>query len=127
VAAGLVVSVAGNVGHVTSGSVADRATWAVPPVAAAAALAVGLGVLKRVVEHHPQATAKPTPRPAATSRPKATGRGIEAATGAARQAALVGRPVPSARSMARDHHIGRDKATQVRAAVLAEFDGHPAS
>ena len=30
-------------------------TAAVPPLAAAAALAVGLGVLKRVVEHHHQA------------------------------------------------------------------------
>lgn len=45
--AGLAVSVAGNVGHVTGGTIAARATAAVPPVAAAAALAVGLGVLKR--------------------------------------------------------------------------------
>lgn len=50
--AGLAVSVAGNVGHVTGHSVTDRLTAAVPPLAAAAALAVGLGVLKRVVEHH---------------------------------------------------------------------------
>ena len=53
--AGLAVSVAGNVGHVTGHSAADRLTAAVPPLAAAAALAVGLGVLKRVVEHHHQA------------------------------------------------------------------------
>jgi hypothetical protein len=46
---GLAVSVAGNVGHVSSHLVTDRVTAAVPPVAAAAALAVGLGVLKRVV------------------------------------------------------------------------------
>jgi hypothetical protein len=50
---GLVVSVAGNVGHVTGHSAADRLTAGVPPIAAAAALAVGLGVLKRVVEHVP--------------------------------------------------------------------------
>jgi hypothetical protein len=49
--AGLVVSVAGNVGHVHSHLFAVRATAAVPPLAAAFALAVGLGVLKRVVEH----------------------------------------------------------------------------
>ncbi len=49
---GLVVSVAGNVGHVAAGSLAARGTAAVPPLAAAAALAVGLGVLKRVVAHH---------------------------------------------------------------------------
>jgi hypothetical protein len=47
--AGLAVSVAGNVGHVADHSIASRATAAVPPLAAAAALAVGLGVLKRVV------------------------------------------------------------------------------
>jgi len=46
---GLVVSVAGNVGHVQSGAWTSRGTAAVPPLAAAAALAVGLGVLKRVV------------------------------------------------------------------------------
>jgi hypothetical protein len=45
---GLAVSVAGNVGHVASHDWASRATAAVPPLAAAAALAVGLGVLKRV-------------------------------------------------------------------------------
>ena len=50
--AGLAVSVAGNVGHVSNHMFWDRATAAVPPIAAAAALAVGLGVLKRVVEHH---------------------------------------------------------------------------
>src|SRR5215813_8507475 len=48
--AGLAVSVAGNVGHVASHALADRVTAAVPPVAAAAALAVALGILKRVVE-----------------------------------------------------------------------------
>jgi hypothetical protein len=50
--AGLAVSVASNVGHVAGHSLAARVTAAVPPLAAASALAVGLGVLKRVVEHH---------------------------------------------------------------------------
>ncbi len=45
--AGLAVSVAANVGHVAGHSLTARATAAVPPLAAAAALAVGLGVLKR--------------------------------------------------------------------------------
>lgn len=44
---GLAVSVAGNVGHVAGHSATSRATAAIPPLAAAAALAVGLGVLKR--------------------------------------------------------------------------------
>jgi uncharacterized protein DUF2637 len=52
--AGLAVSVAGNVGHVASHTLAARATAAVPPIAAASALAVGLGVLKRVVDHYHQ-------------------------------------------------------------------------
>ena len=49
---GLAVSVAGNVGHVHGHSLAVRGTAAIPPVAAAAALAVGLGVLKRTVAIH---------------------------------------------------------------------------
>ena len=67
---GLAVSVAGNVGHVTGHSLAVRATAAVPPLAAAAALAVGLGVLKRVVEgHHERARA-------ATNPPASNGAGL---------------------------------------------------
>ena len=46
--AGLAASVAGNVGHAAASDWATRLTWAVPPLAAAASLAVGLGVLKRV-------------------------------------------------------------------------------
>lgn len=46
---GLLVSVAANVGHVAGHDLAFRFTAAVPPLAASAALAVGLGVLKRVV------------------------------------------------------------------------------
>ena len=43
--AGLAVSVAGNVGHIAAHTLPARATAAVPPLAAAAALAAGLGVL----------------------------------------------------------------------------------
>jgi hypothetical protein len=46
---GLAVSIAGNVGHVQGHMLTGRLTAAIPPLAAAAALAVGLGVLKRVV------------------------------------------------------------------------------
>jgi hypothetical protein len=53
---GLAVSVAGNVGHVAGHSVTSRATAAVPPLAAAAALAVGLGVLTRATAVPPDAT-----------------------------------------------------------------------
>jgi hypothetical protein len=48
--AGLAVSVAGNVDHVTGHDAASPITAGVPPVAATVALAVGLGVLKRVIE-----------------------------------------------------------------------------
>jgi hypothetical protein len=66
---GLAVSVAGNVGHVGwLAPVADKATAAVPPLAAAAALAVGLGVLKRVVEHtHKQGSGRWQPPAVARS------------------------------------------------------------
>ena len=46
--AGLAVSVAGNIGHVGGTDIQTRGTAAVPPVAAFAALWLGLGVLKRV-------------------------------------------------------------------------------
>ena len=56
---GLAVSVLGNVGHVTGHSLTNRATAAVPPLAAPAALAVCLGVLKRVVQAHLASAAQP--------------------------------------------------------------------
>jgi hypothetical protein len=65
---GLAVSVAGNVGHVASSDWPSRATAAVPPVAAAAALAVGLGVLKRVVAMRSAATAPDAQNDDATGR-----------------------------------------------------------
>jgi hypothetical protein len=34
--------------------------------------------------------------------------------------------VPSARELARTYHIGRDKASQVRAMALAQADSHGA-
>jgi hypothetical protein len=64
-AAGLGVSVAGNIGHVAGRSLTDRETAAVPPLAAAVALWVGLGVLKRVVQRHHEQRADPVTGPAA--------------------------------------------------------------
>ena len=46
---GLAASVAGNIGHVAAHDLQSRATAAVPPVAAFAAMWVGLSVLKRVI------------------------------------------------------------------------------
>jgi hypothetical protein len=46
---GLAVSIAGNIGHVAAHDAQSRGTAAVPPVAAFAALWLGLAVLKRVL------------------------------------------------------------------------------
>jgi hypothetical protein len=46
---GLAVSVAGNIGHLAAADAQSRATAAVPPLAAFAALWLGLAVLKRVI------------------------------------------------------------------------------
>lgn len=49
VAGGLTVSVAGNIGHEHTTLLADRATAAVPPLAAYILLTIAFGVLKRLV------------------------------------------------------------------------------
>jgi hypothetical protein len=72
--AGLGVSVAGNVGHVHGHDALIRATAAVPPLAAASALAVGLGVLKRVVERHHEATPEGHNQGQGQGHAKASGR-----------------------------------------------------
>jgi hypothetical protein len=48
---GLAVSVAGNIGHVTGHTIQARGTAAIPPMAAFAALGLGMALLKRVLEH----------------------------------------------------------------------------
>jgi Protein of unknown function (DUF2637) len=86
---------------------------------------MALGMVRRATrkasaEATTGASAKATTRPVR----KATGRGQDVATEATRKAIAQGRPAPSARALARAHHIGRDKATEIRTAVLAEADGH---
>jgi hypothetical protein len=98
--AGLAVSVAGNVGHVGGRSLATHATAAIPPLAAAAALAVGLGVLKRVVERHHQAPELPRTPPVS---------------------------VPSLRQIQAELRVGQDKARQVQRLVRASANGHQPS
>ena len=56
---GLAVSVAGNVGHAAHADWVSRATAAVPPLAAALALAVGLAVLKWALADVPPAVPVP--------------------------------------------------------------------
>jgi len=114
---GLGVSVAGNVGHVAGHSLAVRATAAVPPLAAAAALAVGLGVLKRVVErhHHDEAPCTvPSPVP---------GDAETAAVASLRATLAAGNPW-SQNQLSERFGLTRAQATKVRSRVLAEANGH---
>jgi hypothetical protein len=96
--AGLGVSVAGNIGHVAGHSLTNRATAAVPPLAAAAALAVGLGVLKRVAEQHhadqlAAAAASTADTPASRAAPELAAGTAPAGTGRTRKPAPVLDPV----------------------------------
>jgi hypothetical protein len=111
---GLAVSVAGNVGHVTGHSLTNRATAAVPPLAAAAALAVGLGVLKRVVERHHQT--------ASTVSPPSFTDAESAALAALIRTTEAGNPL-SQNQLQAQFRLTRAEATKVRQAVLA---GSPA-
>jgi Protein of unknown function (DUF2637) len=111
---GLAVSVAGNVGHVTTHLLSDQVTAAVPPLAAAAALAVGLGVLKRVVGHGRQAAdvaAVPSDL-------------VAAAEASMRATAAAGNPL-SVNQLTERFSLTRAQATKVRTAVLAGSNGHP--
>jgi hypothetical protein len=114
--AGLAVSVAGNVGHVHAHLLADRATAAVPPLAAAAALAVGLGVLKRVVEHRDQAVSEPAAAQVAHD--------VEQAAQAALRATLAAGNPLSGRQLAERFGLNRTQVAQVRSTVLAGSNGH---
>jgi Protein of unknown function (DUF2637) len=124
---GLAVSVAGNVGHVAGHSLSNRATAAIPPLAAAAALAVGLGVLKRVVQAHhavePDTASKHEhaggARPAVARRaPQRSTRRAEPATEheaeLAFSAVLAEGHVPSLRQVKTEMHVGTDRARVLR-------------
>ena len=100
-----------------------------PAVAFVVAAEVAITMTRREPSRKPVAEpgagpARATSKPSARSASKPAGRGVEAAAEAARKAILEGRPVPSARSIARVHHIGRDRASQVRREVMAASNGH---
>ena len=112
---GLAVSVAGNVGHVAGHALPARVTAAVPPLAAAAALAVGLGVLKRIMEQRPE--------PATQSAQGVPQDSLDAAITAMIATAQAGNP-HSARGLATRFELPPKLAGKVRQAVLAEANGH---
>ncbi len=119
---GLAASVAGNVGHITGTDLASRVTAAVPPLAAAAALTVGLGVLKRVVAGSAENDSSHVP--ATDTAGYAAGNGLPAHLIEAQHryaAELAGGVTPPIRRIRSDLGIGQAKATEVQAhlAVLA--------
>jgi hypothetical protein len=121
---GLAVSVAGNVGHITGHDLASRVTAAVPPLAAAAALAVGLGVLKRTVAVYGSRTsaqpepAAPRPHPLALSNGHAAPeRGRDAAEIFTTE--LAAGEVPSVREIRRLMHLGQPRAQEVHSYLTA--------
>jgi uncharacterized small protein (DUF1192 family) len=111
---GLAVSVAGNVGHIASHAASSRGTAAVPPLAAASALAVGLGVLKRVVaaRRSQQVAARPDRRPAAV-----TGTAQAAAKVALEASAAASNPL-SVRQLVERFGLGRADASRLHAEVI---------
>jgi hypothetical protein len=112
-AGGLAVSVAGNVGHVAGHSLTDRATAAVPPLAAAAALAVGLGVLKRTVQRHHRPGGQRDATPAG---------GTGAPTPAAAAPASAARPVTAAAAPATMRPAGRSRPRRTTPARVPVTD-----
>jgi len=125
--AGLAVSVAGNVGHVASHDLASRITAAVPPLASAAALAVGLGVLKRVVAaRHQDARAGAGIPPAAPVLAQVAQDAETAARAALAASAAASNPISQRQLQAR-FGLTRAAATRVRQSVLAELNGHEPS
>lgn len=118
--AGLAVSVGGNIGHVAGHSLSVRATAAVPPLAASSALAIGLGVLKRIVEH------RQAPRPGgAVSSPVPPD--VEAAAIASLRATFAAGNPWSLNQLAERFALTRAQATRLRSLVAAEQNGHTAA
>jgi hypothetical protein len=111
---GLAASVAGNVGHIAGHDIASRVTAAVPPLAAAAALTVGLGVLKRVVnaggKSHPLRGDFYQP-----DLPPAALNGHAAAAVETFAAELGSGRVPSIRAIRSGLSVGQPKASEIQA------------
>lgn len=112
IAAGLVVSVAGNIGHVTGHSLTSHATAAVPPLAASAALAVGLSVLKRVVQNHRNGDED-------TVLPVAPADAQSAALMALKATTAAGNPL-SGRQLETRFGLTRAEATRLREMIVTE-------
>ena len=111
--AGLAVSVAGNVGHVAGHDLASRVTAAIPPLAAAAALAVGLGVLKRVVASADNRAVNSFTADVVQVPPDV----IEAAKASLRATIAAGNPL-SVNQLQTNFSLTRSQATKLRRELL---------
>lgn len=133
---GLVTSVAGNIGHVAAHDLQSRGTAAVPPVAAFAAMWVGLSVLKRVIAGaastapeddeiaHEESVARVplTVVPDVVSSPLPSDAETAAAE-ALRATLAAGNPL-SMNQLQTRFRLTRKEATEVRRLVMPEIDGH---
>ena len=120
---GLAVSVAANVGHVASADLATRATAAVPPLAAASALAVGLGILKRVVTARRTAV-QDTPAVAGGAILPEVPTDAEVAALIALRATTWAGNALSGRQLETRFGLTRQQVTRVRQLVAVEANGH---
>lgn len=116
---GLAVSVAGNIGHVVNPDLQSRATAAVPPLAAFAALWLGLRVVKRVIEHRGGETVQTAPD---VMLPEIPADAEVAALLALRATTWAGNPL-SGRQLETRFGLTRQQVTRVRQGVLAEANG----
>ncbi len=123
----LAASVAANVGHVAGHDLASRATAAVPPLAASAALAVGLGVLKRVVASRTAIGMTVVPAVIPVSDPdtkpvasRTSGRPAKRAKTAAKAAVIVARtPVISGAELGRKLEVSKRTGRRLLASVTS--------
>jgi hypothetical protein len=120
---GLAASVAGNVGHVSAHDLQSRGTAAVPPLAAFAALWLGLGVLKRVIARRAETTPAGVPVPVLPEVPTDA---EAAAYLALRASTWAGNPL-SGRQLEARFGISRAQATRVRDLIAAGMNGHQAA
>jgi hypothetical protein len=131
---GLAASVAGNIGHVAADDLQSRGTAAVPPVAAFAAMWVGLSVLKRVIaradetvpsddEFVPEEPVARVPLAVVPDVVSSLPSDAETAAAAALRATLAAGNPPSLNQLQTRFRLTRKEATEVRGLVLSELNG----
>jgi lysylphosphatidylglycerol synthetase-like protein (DUF2156 family) len=118
---GLAVSVAGNIGHIAAHDAQSRGTAAIPPVAAFAALWLGLTVLKRVIARHAPQDQAPDVVPGAILPEIPTDAEV-AALIALRATTWAGNAL-SGRQLETRFGLSRQQVSRVRQLVASEANG----